>query len=194
MRCSNGTINRHLSAVSKMARVAWKGRQIDQMPELPWQKEGAGRLRTYTKEEVGGIINLARRWGYEREADLFQFLIDTGGRLGEVAKARWKDFGKDFASVTFHGDTTKTDQTRTIPLFPTSREALARRWMASAGERGPFTGMNSARTRKPGTASARRCAWAMTPRCTPSATPARRGLPRTATTSGASRNGWAMLP
>jgi integrase len=149
LRCSNGTINRHLSAVSKMARVALRAKVIEEMPDLPWQKEGKGRLRTYTKDEVAGIIKIANQWGYEREADLFQFLIDTGARLGESAKVRWQDFGKDFESVTFYADITKTDQTRTIPLFPASRAALRRRWTVSAGDRGPFTGMDSARTRKP---------------------------------------------
>lgn len=150
--CSNGTINRHMSAISKMARVALKARLIDGMPDILWQKEGPGRLRTYTKDEVAGIIKLGRQWGYDREADLFQFLIDTGCRLGEAGKARWEDFGKDeagnFASVTFHGDITKTDHTRTIPLFPASREALKRRRLASAGDRGPFQGVNSNTVKK----------------------------------------------
>jgi len=147
-RCSNGTINRHLSALSKMARIAWKARLLSEMPEIPWQKEGVGRTRTYTKDEVAAIIKLANQFGYEREADLFQFLIDTGCRLGEAGKVRWEDFGKDFASVTFHGDITKTGTDRTIPLFPSAQLALKRRRLASAGDRGPFTGVNSNTVKK----------------------------------------------
>lgn len=146
--CSNGTINRYFSNVSKMARVALKADRLDKMPDIPWQKEGPGRTIAFTKGEVAAIIRLAELWGYQREADMFQFLIDTGCRLGEAEKVRWSDFSEGFRSVTFARDITKTASDRTVPLFPTSVAALERCRLAT-GELGrPFQDVKGARLRK----------------------------------------------
>lgn len=146
--CSNGTINRYFSNVSKMARVALKADRLDKMPDIPWQKEGPGRTIAFTREEVAAIIRLAGHWGYTREADMFQFLIDTGCRLGEAEKVRWSDFSEGFRSVTFARDITKTASDRTVPLFPTSVAALERCRLATGELARPFQDVSGARLRK----------------------------------------------
>jgi len=47
--CSNGTINRHLSNVSKMARVALKASKIGKMPNIAQQKETPRRAAAFKK-------------------------------------------------------------------------------------------------------------------------------------------------
>ena len=148
VRCSNATINRHLSTVSKMARVATRARRLPHMPEIPWQKESGGRTRTFTPEEVEAVVNTARTWGYEAEAGIFRFLIDTGCRLGELQKVRWKDFSEDLTRVTFFGDITKNDSDRTIPLFPSSTAVLKQRRLTTGHMSGPFRDVTGPRLRK----------------------------------------------
>ncbi|MCL8384179.1 MULTISPECIES: site-specific integrase [unclassified Xanthobacter] len=146
--CSNGTVNRYLSNVSKMASVALKADRITKMPEIPWQKEGPGRTIAFTRDEVEAIIKLATRWGYQREADMFQFLIDTGCRLGELTKVRWGDFNADLTAVTFARDITKTSHDRTIPLFPTTTEVMKRCRLVTGDLERPFQDTSPARLRK----------------------------------------------
>ncbi|MFG1362116.1 tyrosine-type recombinase/integrase [Xanthobacter versatilis] len=146
--CVGGTINRHLAAVSKMARVAAKARKIGTMPDIPWQREGPGRTLVFTRDEVDAILLQARQWGFVREADMFQFLVDTGCRLGEAEKVRWDDFTEGFRSVTFARDITKTASDRTIPLFPTSIEALKRRQRGAEHLPGPFHDVGRSRLRR----------------------------------------------
>ncbi len=87
---SGSTVNRHLSAISRLAKVAVSLRLIDQRPELPWQKAGEGRIRWFTHEEEEAILKTLQGWGQMDAHDLFIFLADTGARLGEAAKLRWK--------------------------------------------------------------------------------------------------------
>lgn len=145
---AGSTINRHLAAVSKMAKVAVKARWIEAMPFVPWQKEPAGRTLVLSRNDVDAIIATARAWKCTREADMLQFLVDTGCRLGEAGQVRWNDFTDGFRSVTFARDTTKKASDRTLPLFPTSIDAMARRKAAAGHLPGPFQDAGQSRLRR----------------------------------------------
>jgi site-specific recombinase XerD len=120
---SGGTINRHLSGVSVMAKHAVSLGWLQAPPMLPWQKEGQGRLRFFTRSEEDLILTTLHLWGQARVRALFIFLVDTGCRLGEaLAFDPTKDLSKD-GRVTFWE--TKNGQPRTVPLTKRAREAAA---------------------------------------------------------------------
>lgn len=113
-RNSSGTINRHLSAISVLVKHAHRLELIDRTFELPWQREGQGRLRYYEPHEVTAILATVEGWGLPYYVDLFTFLVDTGARLGEAEKLQWGDIrGR---SITF--EDTKNGLTRTVTATP----------------------------------------------------------------------------
>lgn len=114
---SNGTINRHLSAISVLAnKVAAPMGLIPGRIELPWQREGKSRLRYYTVDEERQILSLCLRWNADDYYDLFIWLVDTGARLGETQDVLWSDIRGN--RITFDGTITKTGKTRTITATP----------------------------------------------------------------------------
>lgn len=137
---SSGTINRKLASISRLAKTARSLSLIDSIPELPWQKEGQGRIRWFTPEEEAQILRLLALWGEEEERDLFIFLADTGARLGEAFKLRWPDIARGDRSATFWE--TKAGNSRTVPLTERARQAVARRRADRTTAAGPFSEVN----------------------------------------------------
>ena len=85
------TVNRHLSNVSVLCETARDLKLIPEKLELPWQKEGKGRVRFYTQDEERMLLATCRLWSMEDYHDLFIFLADTGARLGETQSLPWSD-------------------------------------------------------------------------------------------------------
>ncbi|WP_081176661.1 tyrosine-type recombinase/integrase [Rhizobium rhizosphaerae] len=131
---SNATINRKLSALSKLLRKASKMGDIGTLPDFSRQKEKAGRIRFL---EVGEEDRL---FGALREtSDLYYrlciFLVDTGARLGEALGLRWNDLQGSMATFWI----TKSGRSRSVHLTTRAREAVA----ASKGKGlGPFEGID----------------------------------------------------
>lgn len=139
MGCSGSTINRHLSAISVMAKLAVALKLIPEKPTLLWQNEGFHRLRYFTEAEELQILNTLKHWEQAEYIDLFIFLVDTGARLGEAQKLAWGDIrGR---GITFE-DTKNTDAAglniRTISATPRVLEALERCRAREGCEKGPF--------------------------------------------------------
>jgi len=140
-RNSSATINRHLSAISVLVKHAHRLELIDRTFELPWQREGHGRLRYYEDHEVEAILSTMELWGMkDTYGCLFTFLVDTGARLGEAEKLTWADIrGR---SITFTD--TKNGLTRTVTATPRVMEVL--QTLATPGDpdttRGPFAWLN----------------------------------------------------
>jgi integrase len=119
------TINAKLSAANMMQKLAFDLKLIPAMAKLPRQKQGKGRLRYYTMEEQRTILDWTRKLGHDKWADYWQFLADTGARMGEARKSRWEDYRG--GRVTFEAPDTKTELTRVVPLTDLAMEALKRR-------------------------------------------------------------------
>ena len=66
---SNATINRKLSCLGKILRVAHERGVIDKLPKMPKKKEGKGRLRFFTEEEETEILSLFKRLGKDDHHD-----------------------------------------------------------------------------------------------------------------------------
>lgn len=136
---SGSTINRHLAAISCLAKTAMKLELIDKLPDMPRQKEGEGRIRWFTDEEEADILTTLRLWGQHEAQDLFIFLVDTGARLGEAQKLLWEDITKGNRIATFWE--TKAGNSRSVPLTTRAREAIERRRAESGRKAGPFDGI-----------------------------------------------------
>lgn len=133
---SSGTINRHLSAIGVLVRYAVELGLLPKTIKLPWQTEGAGRLRFFSEEEEAAMLAVLTLWGYPDYRDLFIFLADTGFRLGEAEKLLWTDIrGR---SITVEGAVAKNMETRTITATTRVMSVLDRMRQRYGNYPGPF--------------------------------------------------------
>lgn len=112
-RSSNATINRRLSALSKLMRYAEK-LEVARRPMIDFLKESEGRDRVLTREEEKKVLNYFDHTGQVASGALVRFLLYTGCRLGE-AYTLTRDRVED-NRATFHHTVTKTSKTRIVPL------------------------------------------------------------------------------
>jgi site-specific recombinase XerD len=136
---SGSTVNRHLSAISTLVKFAISLRRMkaDDKPQLVWQREGTGRLRFFDEEELKVLFAHLRHMGRDEDAEFYEFLVDTGARLGEALKLEWVNVAKDLSRATFVD--TKSGRDRTVPLTPRTRRNLeALRRGARGADAGPF--------------------------------------------------------
>jgi integrase len=133
---SNATINRKLSALSKMLKFALDREWITKLPKIQKRKESNGRVRWLTKEEEQKLVNHFLSVSRPDVSSLIVFLLDTGARAGEALGVKWKDISGDV--VTFWD--TKNNSPRSVPL--TSRiKTLIGNGTAVNGD-GPFSSVN----------------------------------------------------
>lgn len=136
-RVSNTTINKYMSAIRKMADTCKDALLI--MPELPFFKIGQGRIRFFSNEEEGLIIQTLSLWGLEEERDFFVFLMDTGARpWSEAVTLKWQDVVD--RRVTFWE--TKTGVSRAVPTTQRAKEAMDRQRLRDPTSQGPFSNLN----------------------------------------------------
>ncbi len=130
---SNATINRKLSALSKLLRKACKMGDLHSLPEFRRQKERRGRIRFLEYEEEDRLFEAIGAQSLQYKM-LSIFLFDTGARLGEAISLRWNDVHDGVATFWL----TKSGRSRSIPL--TGRACRAVEW-ASRKQAGPFAGI-----------------------------------------------------
>ena len=109
---SNGTINRKMSALSKMLGVAEELEIIDRKPKWKRLKEPVGRIRWYTDEEQLRIMRMFNHLGYPEYGDIVRVLLDTGMRCGELFGLEWEDIQGNLIVL----DETKNGSPRSIPM------------------------------------------------------------------------------
>lgn len=121
---SNATINRKLAALSRMLTVAHERGWVDRKPKFERRREPVGRLRWLTDEEEAKLVAFTRHFGRDRYADLWILLVDTGLRVGEALRLRWKDIDLDRKQLSVW--VTKGDKPRTVPMTDRVWTVLAR--------------------------------------------------------------------
>ena len=123
-RNSNGTVNRKLSALSKVLKYAHQSEALEKLPYIPRQKESQGRLRFLTQGEEAALLNLlALQWS---DHDLFEccaVLLDTGMRCGELLKLEGKDVRNGQVTIW----DTKNGRDHSIPLTKRSSTIVSER-------------------------------------------------------------------
>jgi integrase len=112
------TVNRYLSALGRMMRLAEDRGAIPRAPRMPRERESTGRLRWYTEAEEARILQACD----DRFQLLVAFLIDTGARLGEALGTR-EPWTFDGTYVTF--PTTKNGQPRSVPATARVRTVIS---------------------------------------------------------------------
>ena len=115
------TINRYLSAISKMLRFASQRQSIyhlDRVPHIEWQTENNGRERYLEPLEEQEIIKILTEWNKVDYLELYLFLMDTGMRLGEalsIKKLMVHNNNGDYV-VNLPSSVTKNGDARGVPL------------------------------------------------------------------------------
>lgn len=131
---SDKTINRKLSALSKLLKHAHRKNKIKALPYFPRRHEKAGRTRFFTEHEIERMLDYFNRRGMFNTYHRVQFLLYVGCRFGESQKLTWDDVDGD-QKVTFKD--TKNGKPRTLLLPRPAREAL--RYAKAQGFPKPFT-------------------------------------------------------
>lgn len=124
-RNSGGTINRKLAALSRILRTGVELRTVSSKPTIPRQREAEGRERYLEQAEVAAIVRTLRLWSKPDFADLVEFLVATGCRVGEALSLTWGD--AKAAHITVTGDKAKSSKTRHVPLTDRAAAILAER-------------------------------------------------------------------
>ena len=116
---TGSTVNRKLSALSKMFTVAQRHDRRIMRPEIPRQPENKPRKRVLKDGEAEALINYP--WKRDGHRWLVTLLMDTGVRPGEIVDGEW----------TIDGDTltlldTKNGDDRSITLTPEALDAATK--------------------------------------------------------------------
>jgi integrase len=127
-----GTINRKLSAISKLMTVAARrGGLPAGKPLFPHRMaEAENRHREVTKVEEKNILTLLDQWNKDDHRDAVAVLLDTGMRCGELWKLAVQDVDTDRGLLHVGGRagyTTKNRDYRVIPMTPRVKEIIERR-------------------------------------------------------------------
>lgn len=131
-----GTVNRKLSAISKMLSVALDHGVIDRKPKVPKGKELNQQIRFLTEAEVERLADTASYLGLYEMGVFIIFQVDTGLRLGETLRLRWDHLGPDWKTLTVWES--KNNKARTIYTTNTVRVALEKLHGAYPSSHGPF--------------------------------------------------------
>ena len=127
---SNSTINRKLSALSKVMGVAIEHGGLLSKPKFPpRRKEPVGRIRQLSKDEEAQLLRTFRHLGYGEHADVVTVLIDTGMRLGELWNLRPQDIDIKTNTLMIYGEEgkgTKNGKIRSVPMTKRVRATVVR--------------------------------------------------------------------
>ncbi|MBX3390054.1 MAG: site-specific integrase [Phycisphaeraceae bacterium] len=124
---SGGTINRKLSALSKMLKLADDLGWLTKMPRISKQKEAEHRVRWLTQEEEDQVCRWFNHIGDTDMHDLVVFLIDTGARLSEALNLTKPDVRESNGEFWATLRKTKNGTTRVVPLPPRVWQMLQQR-------------------------------------------------------------------
>lgn len=119
---ADSTMNRRLSALSKMLTFAHDRGYITSKPKIERKREPKSRIRYITREEEVLLLDYFRFIGRPFMCDLVIIAVDTGVRLGELERIEARDIHGDVLSVW----ESKGDDPRSVPLTDRAKEILER--------------------------------------------------------------------
>lgn len=131
---SNATINRKLSALSKLFTVAHRLGGIAYKPEMPkLRKERVGRIRQISSDEERELLAYLKVIDTDAH-DAVALLIDTGMRCGELLNQRWEDISFETGTMLIYGQEgkgTKDGKYRSVYMTERVKTILKARHMLS---------------------------------------------------------------
>lgn len=122
---SDATINRKMSVLSKIFRVARDRGQLKEIPKLPRRKEREGRIRFLTPAEEQQVLKWLLHLGKADHWDATVILIDTGFRTGELWRVAAEHVDLNRGCITLWR--TKSGKPRTVPMTSRVKEIIIRR-------------------------------------------------------------------
>lgn len=114
---SSSTVNRYLSAFSKVLSVAvkeWGWLETNPILKISKPKESRGRDRFLTQEEIHRLLKACKESTTPHLHAIVALAIFTGMRYGEIVKLHWKDINFDLGFITLQQ--TKNGDKRIIPI------------------------------------------------------------------------------
>lgn len=126
---SNATVNRKMAALSVTLRAAFEGKltgkeELDKLPHIPRLREGRGRIRVLSSQEVEGIREFVSQLDKSQEdmGWIIEMLLDTGCRVSEIGDCYVRDYKPETGQ--FHIWVNKGDRPRTLPLTGRARDIM----------------------------------------------------------------------
>lgn len=130
---SNSTINRRLSALSRMLTHAGEQGWIGRVPKIPKKKEPINRIRYLTVDEEDELLAYFKFIARPEMVDIITLAVDTGMRRGELMKLQSNHFDLMERLIKLPGEICKSGKPRDIPMTTRVYEILkARRGVAGA--------------------------------------------------------------
>ncbi len=133
---AGGTINRKVSALSKLLTVAQRKGKLTARPYIERCKETPGRIRFLTPHEEKLVLATFDQWGMDEQSEVVCVLIDTGLRPSELWRMEARDL--DFLGNLIHVWDSKNHKPRSVPMTTRVRDILWRRSDAMAGPLFPY--------------------------------------------------------
>lgn len=125
---SDSTVNRKLSAISKVMKLAVAYGGLSHMPHMPKQrKEPVGRIRQISLKEEQQMLAYLKVTGQGNWLGVVTILIDTGMRCGELWNVRPEDIDLKTGVLAIYGTEgkgTKNGEIRSVPMTQRVREVL----------------------------------------------------------------------
>lgn len=123
---SDGTINRKVSALSKVLKYAKAKRWLSDLPNMSRREERGYRNRVIQPAEEAAILAYYTRLGAEEDADLYTVLVDCGLRVAiEGLRLEATDYRQlPFAHLYVRDG--KGGKERTVPLTKRAKAAVER--------------------------------------------------------------------
>lgn len=123
------TINRKMSALSTMLRLAKDRGWMETGLHIPRQHEKRHRIRWLTPEEEATVLDLCEDWWEMR--DLVVFLLDTGMRISEALRLTWADLDEAEGVTWARIWESKNGEPRSVPLTDRVKDLVRRRQQES---------------------------------------------------------------
>ena len=128
---SDSTVNRKMSALSKLMKTAVDHGGLEAMPHVPKQrKEKVSRIRFITDQEEWTLLDLFDQYGNQLMLDAVIVLIDTGMRRGELLNLRPQDVDLKTGIIMIYGTEgkgTKNGKIRSVPMTKRVSAVMQRR-------------------------------------------------------------------
>lgn len=125
---SPATVNRKLSALSKVLKMGKRKRALEQVPAFPSRRrEPRGRMCELSLEEEREVLATLRHMGKEEAAVIVENLIDLGCRPSELYWVLSRDVDFETGVILIHGRDakgTKNGEFRSVPMSARVRENM----------------------------------------------------------------------